>query len=192
MRRRLLVLAGSVAALAVLPAGAGGVPGGPVIVRDDDDVSNVLDLRTVTLEQNRNGRIRSEIVTWEAWSVSDLVASSGPSGSVCVKLWTTRQPSSRPPNYLVCAFPDKDGKKLVGQVLRDSGGSVPVKVASASVAGPDSKRRLAIAFTYKAIREPEKMRFGVEAAQASGCPRPRGCVDTAPDAPGSRGFEPRR
>jgi hypothetical protein len=123
--------------------------------------------------------------------VSELVPSSGPPGSVCVKLWTTRQPSSRPPNYLVCATPDADGKKLVGQVLRDSGGSVPAKTGSASVSGPDSKRRLALAFTAKSIRRPTKVRFAVEAAQAAGCPRPRGCVDTAPDAPASRAFLPR-
>jgi hypothetical protein len=193
MRLRPLVFAGALTALAAaaLPAVAGGVPGGPVTVQDDDDVSNVLDLRQVTVQENRNGRIRVEIVTWETWSVSELVTASGPSGSVCVKLWTTRQPSSRPPNYLVCAFPDKGGKKLQGQVLRDSGGSVPLKVASASVSGPDSKRRLAIAFTYASIRKPPKVRFAVEAAQASGCPRPRGCIDTAPDAPRSRAFEPR-
>jgi hypothetical protein len=191
MRPHLLALAGSLAALAAVPALAGGVPGGPVVVEDADDVSNVLDIERVTVQENRNGRFRVEIVTWEAWSVSELVPPSGPSGSVCVKLWTTRQPSSKPPNYLVCATPTKDGKKLEGQVLRDSGGSVPTKVASASVAGPDSKRRLALAFSDKAIKQPSKIRFAVEAAQASGCPRPRGCIDTAPDAPRSRAFEPR-
>jgi len=191
MKCRLLLVAGSVAAVAAFPAGADGVPGGAVMVDDEDDVSNVLDLERVTMTESRNGRYRVEVITWERWSVSDLVASSGPSGSVCVRLWTTRQPSSRPPNYLVCATPDADGEKLVGQVLRDSGTSVPTKVASATVSGPDTRRRLAFAFTATSIREPSKVRFGVEAAQASGCPRPRGCIDTAPDAPASRGFEPR-
>ena len=191
MRSRLKLVAGSLAVVASFPAAAGGVPGGLVVVDDEDDVSNVLDLERVTMAENRNGRYRVEVVTWERWSVSELVSSSGPPGSVCVKLWTTRQPSSRPPNYLVCATPDADGEKLVGQVLRDSGTSVPAKVGTATVAGPDSKRRLVIAFSAKSIREPTKVRFGVEAAQAAGCPRPRGCIDTAPDAPRSRGFEPR-
>jgi len=48
---------------------------------------------------------------------------------------------------------------------------------------------LVIAWPAKLIRAREgALRFVVEAAQAKGCPRPRGCIDTAPDAPRSRRF----
>jgi len=184
------LLAGGLSAVAALVASvvALAAPGDAVIAPDDDDVSNTLDLAATTLAQGESGRMRATVTSWEAWTPADLVPESGPPGSVCVKHWTTRAPGSEPPNYLVCASPAATGDRLVGTVLRDPGRGLPVRIGAASVSGP-TDRVLVIAWPAKLIRAREgALRFAIEAAQARGCPRPRGCIDTAPDAPRSRRF----
>ncbi|MGI8594864.1 MAG: hypothetical protein ACR2ML_10960, partial [Solirubrobacteraceae bacterium] len=142
------------------------------------------------LSQSESGRMRATVTSWEGWTPGDLVAESGPPGSVCVKLWTTRASGSEPPNYLVCASPAAEGDRLVGTVLRDPGRGLPVRVGTASVSGP-TDRVLVLGWPARLIRaRGGEVRFAVEAAQAKGCPRPRGCIDTAPDAPRSRRFVP--
>lgn len=163
-------------------------PGDPVIARDDDDVANTLDLAATTLSQSESGRMRATVTSWEGWTREDLVGESGPPGSVCVKVWTTRAPGSEQPNYLVCASPAATGDRLVGTVLRDPGRGLPVRVGAASVSGP-TDRVLVLGWPARLIRaRGGSFRFAIEAAQAKGCPRPRGCIDTAPDAPASRRF----
>jgi len=88
----------------------------------------------------------------------------------------------------VCASPAATGDRLVGTVLRDPGRGLPVRVGAASVSGP-TDRVLVLGWPAKLMRTPRgSFRFAIEAAQAKSCPRPRGCIDNAPDAPGSRRF----
>ena len=180
-------IAGAAAALSLAGA-ALAAPGDAVTVRDADDTPVVLDIARVRLEENRSKRLRATITMYETWTVADLVSASGPSGSICLKLWTTRTPSSEPPNYLVCASPTADGSRLQGVVMRDSGRGPPARTAGAAVSGPRGKD-VVIAFTDRSIRSPARVRFAAEASQAAGCPPPRGCVDVGPDAPRTRAFE---
>jgi len=190
--RRALSAAGLIVAAALVAATAAvGAPGDPVSVTDRDDTQVVLDIARVRLEESRSNRLRATVTMYDAWSVSDLVRSSGPSGSICLKLWTTRTPSSEPPNYLVCATPTADGSRLQAVVMRDSGRGVPERTASAAVTGPRGKDAV-LAFSAASIRSPARVRFAAEAAQAAGCPPPRGCVDVGPNAPRTRVFELRR
>ena len=187
---RAILLAGGLSGAAALLASVVAIaaPGDPVIARDDDDVASTLDLAATTLSQSESGRMRATVTSWEGWAAEDLVAESGPPGSVCVKIWTTRSSGSEPPNYLVCASPGETGERLVGTVLRDPGRGLPVRIGVASVSGP-TDRVLVLGWPARLIRaRGRNFRFALEAAQAKGCPRPRGCIDTAPDAPRSRRF----
>ncbi|MGI8593019.1 MAG: hypothetical protein ACR2ML_01375, partial [Solirubrobacteraceae bacterium] len=79
----------SAATALVASVAAFAAPGDPVVARDDDDVSSTLDLAATMLSQSESGRMRATVTSWEGWTPGDLVAESGPPGSVCVKLWTT-------------------------------------------------------------------------------------------------------
>ena len=55
---------------------------------------------------------------------------SGPSGSICLTLYTKRAPGSDPADWLVCVTPEKEGDLLRGRVLRDRANGLPRQVGA--------------------------------------------------------------
>ena len=174
----LLVLAGALAA----PASAQS----PAFVKDSAaDGRGALDVVRVALGRGVEGRLRGEVTMEKGWTAADLRAGSGPSGSICLPLHTLRGSGSEPPDYLVCATPGPSGEELRGRVLRDRANGLPRQIGAATVTRPTA-RTVFMRFAQSAIDRPATVRFAAEAVtRARGCPRPLGCRDTAPDAPGT-------
>jgi len=111
---------------------------------------------------------RYQLVTWTSGNVSERV------------------PGEDPPDYLVCASPSGSGDELRGRVLRDRANGPPRLVSVATVTRP-STRTVYLRFDPVAIKRPTHVRFAGEAVtRGAKCPKPLGCRDTAPDAPGTR------
>jgi hypothetical protein len=147
------------------------------------DVRGPLDVVRVALGPTGEGRLRAEITTAQAWDTEDLRNAAGPSGSVCLRLFTRRSPDAEPPDYLVCATPAASGDALVGRVLRDRANGLPRTVGEATITRPTT-RSIFLRFATKAIGSPSRVRFAAETVtRGSACGGLRGCVDTAPDAP---------
>jgi hypothetical protein len=149
-------------------------------VRDASDTPVVLDLQSASLT-TRGSRLEAKVSFYDDWSAADLLASSGPPGSICLDLWTKRTPGQDAPDFLVCATA-RSATRITASVLKETGDGLPARVDSAtvSVAG----HTLTLRFRPAAIGSPRRLRFAAEATQALGCKRPRGCVDRAPN--GSR------
>jgi hypothetical protein len=175
----LLVLAGLMAA----PAAAQS----PSFIKDSaSDGKGPLDVVRVALGPRKDGRLRGEITMEKAWTTADLRASAGPAGSVCLQLYTKRVPGEDPPDYLVCASPSASGDELRGRVLRDRANGPPRLVSVATITRP-STRTVYLRFDQVAIKRPTHVRFAGEAVtRGAKCPKPLGCRDTGPDAPGTR------
>ena len=119
----------------------------------------------------------------KGWTTADLRSATGPSGSICITLYTAREPGAEPADWLVCATPPKEGEELRGRVLRDRANGLPRQVAAATVTRPTA-RTVYLRFAQSAIDRPASVRFAAEAVtRARRCPQPLGCRDTAPDAP---------
>ena len=149
------------------------------------DGRGALDIVRVAMSRGTDGRLRGEVTMEKAWTTDDLRSAAGPSGSICLTLYTTREPGADPPDWLVCATPQKEGDELRGRVLRDRSNGLPRQVAPATLTRPTA-RTVYLRFAQSAIGRPASVRFAAEAVtRARGCPRPLGCRDTAPDAPGT-------
>lgn len=166
---------------AALAAGAvASAADAPVSATDRTGDVAGLDLTRLSLQRTSDGKLRAGITLRRAFAASDLVAKSGPPGSVCVRLWTTgKAPSATAPDFLVCVEPGR-GDLLEATVLRERPGDLPQRTATASVSRVSS-RGLVVRFAQSAIGRPASVRFGAEATRA-GCPR-TSCIDTVPDAP---------
>jgi hypothetical protein len=177
----LVVLAGALAA----PAAAQGPS--PSFVKDSKtDGRGKLDIVRVALGRGTDGRLRGEVTMEKAWTTADLREGPGPSGSVCLQLYVERTPGADPPDYLVCATPGPEGDELRGRVLRDRANGLPRQVGAATVTRPTA-RTVYLRFGQSAIDRPASLRFAAEAVtRARRCPRPLGCRDSGPDAPGTR------
>ena len=158
----------------------------PAFVKDSPrDGRGALDIVRVALGRTTDGRLRGEVTMEDGWSTADLRAARGPSGSICLKLYVKREPGEEPPDWLVCATPAAAGDELRGRVLRDRSNGLPRQVAAATVTRP-TERTVYLRFAQSAINRPASLRFAAEAVtRARRCPRPLGCRDTGPDAPGS-------
>jgi hypothetical protein len=149
------------------------------------DGRGALDIVRVAMSRGTDGRLRGEVTMEKAWTTDDLRAGAGPSGSICLTLYTTGEPGADPADWLVCANPQKEGDELRGRVLRDRSNGLPRQVAPATLTRPTA-RTIYLRFAQTAIGRPASVRFAAEAVtRARGCPRPLGCRDTAPDAPGT-------
>jgi hypothetical protein len=160
----------------------------PVTISDRDDSPVLMDIRIAELRRLRSGRLRLEMRTYEPWSNSVLLPGSGggPPGTICLLTWTAHSPAAHRPDFLVCATPRASGRTLRGTVLRERSGP-PQRVGTATVTRPNSTT-VRLAFSPRRIGSPRTLRFAVEAAQPAGCPRPRGCVDRAPNGAATRAF----
>jgi hypothetical protein len=146
-------------------------------VRDASDTPVVLDLQSASLTP-RGSRLEAKVAFYDDWSAPDLLAPSGPPGSICVDLWTKRAPGEDAPDFLVCATA-RSATRLAGSVLRNAGDGLLARADSATVSV--SGRTLTLRFRLAAIGSPRRLRFAAEATQTLGCKRPRGCVDRAPN-----------
>jgi hypothetical protein len=145
-----------------------------------DAATGAPDLTRVSLQRSDDGRLRAGLSFAADLKPKDLVAKSGPPGSVCVRVYTAATPGALPPDYLVCVTADAKGKTLRGSVLAEQVNALPKKVGTATVTRP-SLRSMVVRFSQSAVGKPPEIRFAAEATRA-GCIR-ASCVDTLPDAP---------
>jgi hypothetical protein len=174
--------------LVALAGAHGATAASDAVVSDGKDTAGKLDLVRASVGRGPDGRVRAVVTMDSAWDGSDLVAGSGPPGSVCLRLWTAHQPKEGNPDFLVCVTARKDGK-LSAAVLHARGDDFPKRAGNATVARP-SARSVVIRFAQSAIGRPASLRFAVESTRA-GCARTT-CVDTAPNAPSTRRLVLRR
>jgi len=143
------------------------------------DVRSALDLTRVSVARGFDGRLRASLTVAAAWKDADLLAETGPPGSLCLKAWTTTAPPDTTPDYLICATVDADGN-LRGSVLKERANKLPERTGAAEVTRP-STRTVTLRFSQTAIGKPATLYVAAETTRA-GCPR-GSCIDLAPDAP---------
>jgi hypothetical protein len=169
-----LVLAGS--------ASAARIPS-PVVTRDPQDAgTGAPDLTRVQLGLASDGRLRAALTLVGGWVARDLVTSSGPPGSICLRLWTTTKPGAAAPDYLACITSRPDAETLRGTIMKTRAGQTPLRVGL-GVVGRTSDRTATLRFSRTSVGNPRTIRFAAEATKP-GCARVS-CVDTAPNAPGT-------
>jgi hypothetical protein len=184
-------LAACCACLLLLAAAAQGAdaPASPTVVKDPADARpGAPDLTRAQLGLSSDRRIRVALTLSKGWVARDLIANSGPPGSLCVRMWTESKPGAAPPDYLACITPREDAETTHGSVMKTIPNEAPQKVASAIV-GRTSDRTVTIRFSQTAVGKPKTIRFAAEATKP-GCARVS-CVDTAPDAPKTATFRVR-
>jgi hypothetical protein len=184
-------LAACCACLLLLAAAAHGAdaPASPTVVKDPADARpGAPDLTRAQLGLSSDRRIRVALTLSKGWVARDLIANSGPPGSLCVRMWTESKPGAAPPDYLACITPREDAETTHGSVMKTIPNEAPQKVASAIV-GRTSDRTVTIRFSQTAVGKPKTIRFAAEATKP-GCARVS-CVDTAPDAPKTATFRVR-
>jgi hypothetical protein len=191
VRRRRRTLGLAVAAALIVGAAGASAATAPVAVpvkapdpKGDVTGDGALDLTRVSLARGSDGRLRASITLAAAWDGKDLLADSGPPGSICLKAWTASVPPDTVPDYLVCVTAQADGT-LRGSVLQERPNKLPQRVGGADVSRP-STRSVTLRFSQSAIGSPAKVTIAAEATRP-GCARVS-CVDTAPDAPKSLTF----
>lgn len=188
-RRRLLclgVLTAGAVSLAVAVALA--APSRPVVIQDAAaDVTGPLDLKRAALNRASDGRLRAILTFAGKVTPRTLLASSGPPGSACVRVWTDpdADPAATRPDRLVCVTARSEDELRAG-VFQQRAAGLARRVASASVKANASGRSLVIRISQSSLGRPELIRFAVEST-LPGCDRTT-CIDTAPDAGAVRRF----
>jgi hypothetical protein len=162
----------------------------PIVVKDPagDARPDAPDLTRAQLGLSSDRRIRIALTLAKGWVARDLIANSGPPGSLCVRMWTVSKPGAAPPDYLACITAREDAETTHGSVMKTIPNEAPQKVASAIV-GRTSDRTVTLRFSQTAIGKPKTIQFAAEATKP-GCARVS-CVDTAPDAPKTATFRVR-
>ena len=173
--RRLALLT----ALLALPAAA--LARSPTVL-DRDDSKAAVDIASAKGTHNRTAdQIVHVITTHDDFGPGNLLNSDGPPGSICLNIWTTREPGEDTPNYDVCATSDRRGRVFRASIARLTRNSR--RVGAARVEQPDSKR-LELRFDPDRIRRPRSYRWVAQTATfGEGCGGPTGCEDFAPDRP---------
>jgi hypothetical protein len=158
----------------------------PVVIKDAKDaVQGAPDVTRVQLGLTSDRRLRAAVTLSVGWVARNLLATSGPPGSVCLRLWTETKSGAAPPDYLVCATAHQDGETMRGSVFKTQPGQPLQRMAGATV-GRTSDRTVTLRFSQTVVGRPKTIRFAAEATKP-GCARVS-CVDTAPDAPKTATF----
>jgi len=165
------------AAAAVAPAAT--APKTAVATDAKGDVRSTLDLTRLSVARGDDGRLRASITLAAAWDGKDLLAASGPPGSICLKAWTATAPPDTTPDHLICATAQDDGT-LRGSILEQRANKLPARTGSADVSRP-SERTVTLRFSPAALGRSATLYLAAEATRP-GCTR-GSCVDLAPDAP---------
>lgn len=187
-RRALLAACGvtlAAVSAAALPLAHAATPSRPVVTRDasGDAVEGGLDLTRAQLGRSSDGRLRAVLTLATDFTPLDLLAKTGPPGSLCVRLWTQDgvKPTDGPATYLACVTGDRSGAGYRASLSQLVAGGEARRVADVTVTRP-TKRSITLRFSSGAIGSPRTMiRWGAEATKP-GCPR-ISCIDTAPDEP---------
>lgn len=185
----LCALTGLIVALAVAAALA--APSKQVVLLDPaQDVSGPLDIRRAGLSLAADGRLRAIVTFAGKVTPQDLLASSGPPGSACLRIWTAADadPAAMRPDHLVCVTADKDANLRAG-VFEQRDAGLPQRAGAASLTANPSGRSFIIRVSQSALGRPELIRFVVESTNP-GCARVS-CIDTAPDTGAARRFRVR-
>jgi hypothetical protein len=189
-RCRRLLRIGAVAA-AVVPltvAGALAATSRPVGIPDaTNDVTGPLDLLRVALHRSSDGHLRAVLTFAGTISPQALLASSGPPGSACLRIWTDpdADPSATRPDRLVCVTA-RSADELRGGVYRQRGPGLARRVATPQVRANASRRAFVIRISQSSLGRPATIRFAGETTNP-GCDR-TACIDTAPDGGRVRSF----
>ena len=160
----------------------------PVIISDpDNDVSGPLDLRRVSLGRAADGRLRAALTIAQKLTPKTLLASSGPPGSACLRIWTNADADATAtrPDRLVCVTA-RSADELRGGVYEVNGAELPTRLAEAAAKRSASGRSIVLRFAQSSLGRPKRIRFAVETTRP-GCERPT-CIDTAPDKGAVRVF----
>jgi len=179
--RRFTVAAIAAAVCALLVATAFGAASKKIVVSDPSgDVSGPLDLTRISLQRARDGRLRAVLRFADKVTPKTLLASSGPPGSVCLRIWTVADadPKAMRPDRLVCATARSEDE-LRGGVYEVTGPAPPKRLADAAVKFSASRQIMVLRFAQSSLGRPARLRFAVESTRP-GCERPS-CVDTVPD-----------
>ncbi len=189
VRARLFTVAGIVAATcAVVVTAALAAPSRTIVVRDRaGDVSGPLDLTRVSLQRASDGRLRAVVTFADRVRPATLLASSGPPGSTCLRIWSIADadPQATRPDRLVCVTA-RSQDELRGGIYEVTGAALPRRLAGASVKRTASGRSFVIRFSQRWVGRPQRIRFAGESTRA-GCARPS-CIDTVPDQGAVRTF----
>jgi hypothetical protein len=168
-----------VCALASVPAAA--LARSPT-VQDRDDSKAAVDIASAKGSHNRTADQIVHVVTaYGDFGPRDLLNSDGPPGSVCLNIWTTREPGEDVPNYDVCVTSDKRGRVYRASIARLTRNARRVGAARVEQTDP---RRLEIRFDPDRIHRPRSYRWVTQTATfGADCGGPTGCEDFAPDRP---------
>lgn len=169
------------AALALATAAAVAAPSRPVVVRDPaGDPGDALDLTRVASSRAADGRLRAVLTFAGRVTAATLLATSGPPGSACLRIWTDddADPAAMRPDRLVCVTASSR-RRLRAGVFEQPDAGLPRRVGAAAVSASASGRSLVVRFSQSSLGRPPAIRLAAEATPP-GCDRAT-CVDTAPD-----------
>jgi hypothetical protein len=188
-RRRLLRIGALTAVtVALVAAGAAAAPSKPFVVSDaHSDVSGPLDIQRAGLQIASDGRLRAVVTFAAKVTPKDMLAKTGPPGSVCLRIWTApdADPAATRADHLVCVTADKDAKLRAG-VFEQPDSGLPHRAAEASVTPNASGRSFVVRVSQSALGRPKLIRIAFEST-SPGCDRVS-CIDNAPDAGAVRRF----
>jgi len=188
VRRRSAAMVAAALALLALAGVAVAKVTAPLTLPDArGDVKGALDMQRAALRRAADGRLRLSVTLASAIKPADLLAGTGPPGSICLKLWTVAgaDPTATRPDRLVCVTA-RSADELRASVLEQTAPGLPKRVNSASVKLTKGGRSLILRVNQSAIGQPKSLLFAVESTRA-GCIRVS-CIDTVPDAPDTRAF----
>ncbi|MEA2143344.1 MAG: hypothetical protein QOI64_1774 [Solirubrobacteraceae bacterium] len=187
--RRLLAagICASVCAALVASAAPATTSRTSILTDERGDVSGPLDLTRVSLLRASDGRLRVALSFADKLTPKAMLASSGPPGSACVRIWTAADadPASMRPNRLACVTARSDDEFRAG-VYEVTGAALPKRVAGAAVKLTASGTSIVLRFTQSSIGRPQRFRFAVESTRP-GCER-AACIDTVPAGGTARTF----
>ncbi len=187
-RRRVAVAGIATAVSALVVSAAFAAASKTVVVSDpDDDVSGALDITRVSLQRSSDGQLRAVVTFAEKLTPKTLLASSGPPGSACLRIWTNPDADTKAmrPDRLACVTA-RAQDELRGGVYEVTGAELPKRLADASVKRTASGRSIVIRFSQSSLGRPQRIRFAAESTRP-GCERPS-CIDTAPGRGAVRAF----
>lgn len=188
-RPRLLATAALPAVgLAVMASSVLAAPSKAIVVRDaKGDVEGRLDIQRLQVSLGADERLRVVATFAGKVSAADMLARSGPPGSVCLRVWTATDadPRSTRPDRLVCVTA-RTKRTLRATVLRQDGAGLPRRIGPATIAASKTSRSFIISLAQSDLGRPSRIRYALDSTRP-GCDR-TSCIDTVPGAPATRRF----